>query len=474
MSDPILECTGVLKLKLGACVSGPTKRMQIDLKAFVSLCNGAKNHMVRTWERWREDHHEWEPGDVKTKRGKARREHPCLSYECEESLYQKAGEAYPDVARILISTMRGEVVDQLKAKLPYNHEGKAKFRYEGILLNEVARDCYRAPVIPVPNGSAVFCYDGAFSRVLSSGIMERIRKHEASAVLRFPLWSETSGRAVKDVIVRLEVADLPRGQRHVLKKIARGDWKMSDSELVLKNGVWWYHLTYKQPKQDLGLPTGHVATLLLMGADDKRPIGIESSEKRWGLGDVVILEREFERYRLRLAALRSRYRKDVRGQAGHGQGRFYERIRPANDLRRNLLERFTQRLVSEAIKFCTRFACGTILYREPSINLRGLSWFAKRRIEFAWDRFGANLAHKCKLYGITLNVERMGCAEWRASGAVVDTLPGTARNPETYSSNGDAPNENGTEESPSQTRMNRSQRARPKAQKPAPKRLAGA
>lgn len=406
---------GVLKLKLGACMSGPTSRMDKDLAHVAQLCNRVRNHMVRLWERWQEDHPDYQPQKVTTARGKEHQESPLMSYECEQSMYGVPREATPHLSATIAATLRNEVIDRLKGKLPYNHGGESRFRWEGILEYEVSRDCYRAEVIPVPNSTGVLCYNGDCSRELSSGVMAAIRAvGKASCVIRFPIWSEQAGREHTSVIARLDVADMPRGMREVLKKVATKEWKMSDSKIVRKGKNWFLHLVYCQPRQDLGLPQDHIATIECLPPDAHRPMAIgEETGKRWLLGDVGVLTHECGRLEMRRKVLQERYRNTVRGKPGHGKGHFYAKLRPGTDKLRAVSDRFSKNLVSEIIKFCIRYRTGTVVYREPSLNLRGIDWFTEKKLPFDWTAFLTQLKHQCWLYGIDLKVERMGCKEYK-------------------------------------------------------------
>lgn len=417
--DPVIDGTGVLKVKLGACLSGPTKRMLADLAEVAAELNRARNLMVRTWERWREDHPDWVPGTVKTKRGKDHKETPFISYDAHERMYELARERFGRVAGTLTSTARNEVIDRLKSRLPYDHAGASRFRWEGVLACEVARDCYRGQSIPVPNNSAVLCYEGDCSRDLSPGIMARVRQcGQSAAVLRFPLWSESAGRSVVDVICRLEVRQMSGGNREVLRKVARGEWKFKDSEVVCRDGKWFLHLTYQQPRQDLGLPKERPAVLELYPADALKPMKVSCAAEGdgrpflWSLGKAATLEAEHRRLDVRRRVLRDRYR-GAGANRGHGKAKFFAKLRPATREVGYTDRKFSEDLVSEAVKFCVRFRCGTLVYREPTMPLRQSSWFGARKINFDWTAFLTRLRHKCWLYGIELKVERMGTGEHR-------------------------------------------------------------
>ena len=437
--EPVTACTGVLEIKLGACLTGPTKRMVADLHAIALECNHARNAIVRHWERWREDNPDWQPaqrtgrGGVPkvTADGKPILENPCVSQETENALYHHGTAAAPNTAAKIIASCRAEVVDRLKSRLPWNHIGASHFRWEGILAHEVSRDCYRAICIPVPCQDTVLAIqtsDGVrVSRDLDGARIQQCAR--GGAILRFPLFSNKSGRDNKSIICRLETRQLTRGNRHVLARIASGDWKLSDSKLVwkegkgrsvgkkgksgkrhgrkrgAKRGAWFFQLTYKQPRIDLELDQSRTATFLPLDPDEGHPFEVKCDDSfPWRLGDVRVLQEQFSRLETRRMVLRNRYRDAGSAKAGHGRGQIERYIRPVTRMVRDLMERFTDHLVSEVIRYCRRNNCGKLNYQEPGLGRRQHLWFERRDIPYDWTSLMAKVAFKCEKYGLKLLV----------------------------------------------------------------------
>lgn len=471
------NAVGVLEMKLGACLTAPTKRAIADLHHLSYQANVVRNGVARFWERWREDHPDWTPEQRRDRQGNPKvtktiqaeegiskkkvidllkaevaeirangdivqktdgkligkqvdsavLEHPGFSQDLENAMYSAGTKLAPDMACALIAQLRGEVLDRLKTRLPYNHAretgGKCKFRWEGILANEVARDTYRSIHIPVPNNAAIVGYQGHLSRSISKGVNEKVRRMcQSSAVVRFVCFSNKSGRDNLDHVFRIEARQLPKGKRAILYRIATGEWKLCDSKLVYKRNAWFFQMTYRQPQKSLNLNKNNVGTLVMAPYNSKQPFSIDfrtDSGKvlRWELGDGVVLLSEYQRLLLRRRVIQNRYKTASTGRKGHGKQRAFRVMKPLTRRANDLMEVFTNHVVASIIKFCIRFDVGTVIYREPSLILRDYSWFAKNKsgqpIPYNWTTLALKLKHKTWINGIDFDVMRMGCKEHR-------------------------------------------------------------
>jgi hypothetical protein len=462
-----LETTaGVLEMKLGFCLTAPTKRAIADLHEVARLCNVARNGILRHWERWREDHPDWVPQQRRDRKGEAKvarkmtvekpwrikqvkdllaksqatenekgevfyngkmigkfddapvLEDPACSQDLENELYYRGCQLAPSVGCSIMAQLRSEVLDRLKTKMPYNHPGVAKVRWEGILKYECARDCYRSISIPAPNSITVVGYEGLISRDISSGVSARLLKLcQSNAIVRLQLFSRESGRTNLDHVFWIEARQLPRGKKAILRKVVSGEWKHSDSKVVYKRDGWYYQLTYKQPQKSLNLTKDNVATIVMNPANATNPLSIRFKRKdgrviTWQLGDANVLLAEYKRLEVRRLALQTRYRTASSGRKGHGRQRAYRSQKPITRKLNDLQEVFTNYIVASVIKFCTRHDCGTVIYREPSLFLRDFSWFAKKgHITYNWTSLANKLKHKTWINGIDLDVCRMGYKE---------------------------------------------------------------
>lgn len=462
-----LESTiGVLEMKLGFCLTGPTKRAIADLHEIAAQCNVVRNGVLRHWERWREDHPDWKPEQRRDRKGDAKvarkmiveeswrvkqvkemllkneafekdngeifhknkkiakfvdsaiLEHPGFSQDLENEMYHKGCELEPNLGCTIVASLRSEVIDRLKTRMPYNHKGTAQYRWEAILKYECARDCYRTISIPAPNSTTVVGYEGLLSRDISKGVTERLKTlAKSNAIVRLQLFSRDSGRKNVDHVFWIEARQLPRGKKAILKRIVSGEWKLCDSKVVYKRDGWYYQMTYKQPQKSLKLNPKNTATLVMNSEFSSHPLSIQLQRQdgrliTWQLGDANVLLAEYNRLELRRVSIQSRYKTASSGRKGHGRQRAYRSQKPITQKLSDLQEVFTNYVIASIVKFCTRHDCGKIIYREPSLFLREFSWFAKKgKITYNWTSLVNKLKHKTWINGIDLEIIRMGCKE---------------------------------------------------------------
>ncbi len=457
---------GVMEMKLGFCLTAPTKRAIADLHEIAAQCNVVRNGITRHWERWREDNPEWKPEQRRDRKGEAKvarkmtvekpwkvkqvkdmlvkneatenengevlykdkviakfndaaiLEHPALSQDLENELYHRGTSLAPNLGCSIIAQLRSEVLDRLKTRMPYNHPGKSEYRWEGIVNYECARDCYRAISIPAPNSISVIGYEGLISRDVSKGVTARLQKlAQSNAIVRLQLFSRESGRENLDHVFWIESRQLPRGKKAILRKVVSGEWKHCDSKVVYKRDGWYFQMTYKQPQKSLQLNPQNVATLVMNPSSATNPLSIRFVTDRgrtitWQLGDANVLMAEYKRLETRRMALQTRYKTASSGRKGHGRKRAYRSQKPITRKLNDLQEVFTNYVVASIIKFCTKYDCGTLIYREPSLFLRDFSWFAKNgKITYNWTSLANKLKHKTWINGIELEIRRMGCKE---------------------------------------------------------------
>ncbi|HYE16835.1 MAG TPA: hypothetical protein VEA69_00200 [Tepidisphaeraceae bacterium] len=477
--QPVDSGVGLLEVRLGAALSCPTRRLVADLEHVGLQVARAKTAMVRAFERWHEDHPGYDPGAVTRKdgapcllRGRPRPVNqplparmpverelkcrkckgtgalsaaPCPSCDGRGSkswidpatwLYHVGRRASPDVDATVMASCSKAVWAALQAELPWNHHGASAYRWQAIVNHEagpgeVERTVYRSLAVPAPNSQTVLGYVGAVSRELPAKDARRVADCSASsAVARFCLFSEESGRGTRDAIVRVEARQLTPGNRNVLRRVASGEWKMRDSALVYKegkgrgksrrkakrNGAWFLQLCYHQPRVNLGLDPNREAVVEALPPDAGKPFRVECGPACWGLGAAAMLEREALRLDARRRALRERFAVTGHGRRGHGRQRVERDIRPITRAVRDLVERFIDGLVAEVVRFCVRFNAGSVLYREPGVRGRERSWFAGKGLFFDWTNFWMKLSQKCAHHGIELRKERPAKAGRAAAG----------------------------------------------------------
>jgi hypothetical protein len=423
--------TLVIELKLGSAISMPTHRLNALLTQTALDCDRARNAAVRFWERWREDNPDWKPEQRRTRDGSPKAhadgrpvlESEMISQAAEHEMYYAARRAATNVNASVITSCRGQVLDALKARTPYNHEGTAQFVWQAILANELARPCYRGGTIPVPNNTAGLVYSGAASKKASKAAIEA---GQDQAILQFALLSKDSGYHCLSPIVRLHVRELSAGTRRILKAIAEGrdGYAFCDSSIVNKGKFWSFQLVAKVPTKDAGLTPSREAILFPQPGDQRRPFVLEMPDNgRRYIGNGDVLKRIRQQQVIRRKTLQARYREGV--APGHGKGRFFERLRPHSRQWPLVESMFTKMAVADIVKSCLRNDCGTVVYREPTMPVREhrRMWFAEHGIPFDWTRFEAQLIHACEKVGISVKVfgrkqkemraDRINMAEWR-------------------------------------------------------------
>lgn len=449
--------TTIIKLKLN--VSSQTRRMLADV---AYRCNQVRNFMVRYWVRWREDNPDYQPGDWVPTRGKnkgvPKREAQFASHACQLGMREEARKKYPELAGIIVSSMLcQEVQDYLTGKTPYDHHGKARYRWQAIIGDEIQAPTHRKAHIPVPNQASVLAWgaveDGHprvdCSRDLgaTSKVMETIRKLAKSQLLLWcPIWSKESGNGTCRAFF-LEVGKQSEGRKRILRRIAMGMYKMGDSEIVEKDGEWYLHLCYQHPVNDNNLDADRSAVLTLAKGSDRNPFVIEAMDDgpRW-LQDGGKYKFAISHLRSRRAGIKYQSRTEQGGHKGHGRKRFYADVRPVGRASENIQRLFRARLVSAITQHCIKHACGKLVYHEPTANDKGKSWFAANgNLEFGWELFLSDLKQKCQLEGIEY-----------ASGEGDSKKPGPARVPQDGGSNGSASNAAGSGKSARPGKANRS------------------
>lgn len=498
---PVVQCTGSIDIPLGACLTMPTKRLIADLREIARLCNVAKNAMIKFWLRWHEDNPDYKPqgmtshgvpvmayrkidaapearfgkpvlkGTGKSKYfesatedrqylkrenvatgkvshlefgGDAKLEPAWMPQHLRKLMYCRGAEVAPTLyVSIVKAALFKEVEDNLKAKTPYNHTGRAKFQHEAIRMHERQVTTFRELEIPIPNGSGAICYEGRMNRELSTGIDARMLEiGKASCIVRFPLFSREAGRETTDAICRLEIGGLSEGNKSLLRRIAsrQDGWVMNDSTIVAKDVPvnpkklkgqkgkksrmeqrWYLRLIYKQPRKSLGLDPENVAELTLGRPDCNSPFQMSFGDVVKDVWCGVPIIQESIRLETRRKVMRYRRGHGNDKARGHGRGAVLAVLRPYERSGEDMAKRYQWELVKKIIEwFCVRNNCGTILYREPDMSLRPKSFFAQHKLDFNWTAFLNRLGSHAHLYGIALNVERMGPGDYRDRFGKID------------------------------------------------------
>lgn len=409
MKDKPENRTAVIKLKLGACLTAPTKRGVADLHEAARLFNIAQNVMIRHWEKWCENNQNAfdMPG------------HPGCKMQLPNGfsnvLYHQARAVVPQLASNIINGAPKNILGkkQLLKKFPRIKGGCAVRVWQAVLWNEAARPCFRGSGFYVTNKS-----------VLSYG--------DDHATVTIPVWSKQAGRKNTSHTFRIETRQLPRGLKNIVRKVStgEGDWKFCDSEMVYHpskkrrgKGDWFLHLCYQRPPINERHNPDRVATVTLLGKDEPAPFEVSTEGTfPWKIPRIpTAMVEAFRRLESRRLAMRNKYRDAGSGVKGHGRARIEGAIRPVSRAVKAIMERFVKLVVSRAIEYCRRYDCGTLVFVPPRTREKSAGWLAQHGVDWDWTRFQSLLSHRCWLFGIAM------VNEPPASGVVVQGGPGDAR-----------------------------------------------
>lgn len=417
--------TGILEVKLGRPLQMPKRRLHKLLEQARRDCCKARNAAMLHWYVWRRQHPGWSPGDpydapaakiARKPRGdpkKPPKDSPIAPrLFLSRELYQAATEASPHVSRTLASSCVQEVIARLKANTPYDHDGEARWVWQAVLASEVNLPTWRGGRIPMPKRCSSLGYDGAVSQPAT----EVARACESGCVLKFQLLSKQSGYRNISPVVRLEAGDLTRGHRRLLKRLAAGQTRLADSQIVERKGTWYAQFCYQVDVVARDLPDDRTMTLQPALPDDGWPFALlwtteDNDVRRWRIGAGKPLVVEYRRIVARRRAIRARYVDGV--GSGHGRQRWYKAVQPMSRSVREMQTRFAKQTIADIIRVAIRERCGTLLYREPTMPVRKYAWFAAQDVPFDWVGFEARLRFKAETQGLVYEKARIGMKEWR-------------------------------------------------------------
>lgn len=415
----------VMEIEIGAPVGMSQKRLHKSLEQSARDCNRVRNAMIRRFIRFHEDNPDYEPKDITTKRGETKKENAVFPYAlisstCDDSFYRLGQRVAPRLGSLLITAIQNEVVNALKNRVPYDHDGDARYKWQSILNFETSAPSYRGMVIPAPNKGIVLGYQGHVSNPKSK-LGDLPSDH---CVIKFGLFSQKSGWKILSPIVRCNLGSAwSRGHKRLLREMASGERKICDSKIVFKRKKWFLQLTYEVPVKDHGLDQTRTAVLVMNGPQHDRPFAISMIGKdgNWftfGIGDGKPLEKERVRLDTRRRAMR--YRSRNGSGTGHGKKKFYSRLRPAARRYTDMQDEFRNQAINDIVRSLVRHDCGKLEYREPTKPVRELSWFEKKNTPFDWVKFLGHLEFKLEANCIEVETRRMQMKEWKAKFGVAE------------------------------------------------------
>lgn len=427
MKKTKLENPVTIPIKVGACLTGPTKRMIADFAQVGIECNRARNAVADHWREWHRKHPRYKckqrtdrDGNPKVnQKGEPVMENPGMPQQLDRALYKPvATSAVPTIAAQIVSACAAQVKDFLLGKTPWNHPAKKQHarRYQAILDHQMRLPEYTSVAIPIPSQISAIGHEGRVTPGKSPGLTKMLADtSKSSAVFGFAMHSQKSGRKNRWrnawVVFRIHVAGLPRGHRRMIRQLATGDLPLGESKLINDDGQWFLRLVLDARTTPTMLDDASSLTLIPSPADAARPFQITTDGiARW-FGFTDWLEERVHHYESR----RQRVRRQTRDKPlGHGQGRLYAKIRPWSRRIEDIKDSWVKQRARDLAKLCIRHGCGTLVYREPSLPLRDLLWFSKHGVQFDWTQWLTALRQVCLKNGIKLVEQQVGVKEWKA------------------------------------------------------------
>ena len=211
-------------------------------------------------------------------------------------------------------------------------------------------------------------------------------------------------RDIQSLRVELSLRDIPPGVQKVLREIASGTRKLSDSKLLFKdrNKAWYWHLPVTfETEQRSDIEAEVFATIgNPKGRQSDRPFAMKLPGRTWYAGDGRYLLSQVSR----LVGLRKQigWRYRLRQGAGHGRKKVDDAVKRRREQEHNVRNEFRRRLIVDILRQCERSEVGKLVYREPSLPLREKCWFGCVGLEFDWTRFASDLKNAAARKGIVV------------------------------------------------------------------------
>ena len=421
MAKSLKDRNGVLSIKLGSCLTAPTKRFLADLREVAEANVRQINMSYLNWVMWQRDREFPEPPEGMKS---------FWTDEISKQLYADCTKLEPHINTTQASNCVQVVLKSLKTKTPWNHVGSAKWVHEAIIRHESNLPSSRDLFVSAKSGTISVsyrgCYHGSEKRLKSLG-------GDHCAMLLIPLFSNKSGRGQKWHACRLEVRQMSRGNRDLFAKVVSGEYGLCDSKIQYidprrsrrpgKQTGWVLNLTYKQPALKSRLNPDLSADLVVCPDGMEQPFRISHGNRSWQLGHSKLLLSEYQRMDSVRAVLKTKWRNSELVRKGRGRAKINEILGKSTRGFQFLYRSHQYLIIREALKFCIRNGVGTIEYREPSQGWRrppdsmrsrvSTNWFFGHNLPFDWTGFSEKLKQKAGKLGIAVNVTTMKVNEWR-------------------------------------------------------------
>ena len=436
---------GVIALKLGRPFGMTEHRLLKHLRLIQGEYGMGRNAACSHWYHWRTHiRPDWQVGAAYTpipskQKRKPKPVDPDKPVKKESpiapdlflsrEMYAAAAKVMPHAAGKIRSAASQSVQDRLRTKTPWNHPGKGRFVWQAILRHETAIPSWGMNrEIPLPRQDMLFGYDGkAVAQITGGGrpILSTARGREADVlraaqhgcVVGFPLLADGCGYTVTSPIVRLEMSELSEGEKAILRKMAAGTLRISDSQLVEdKKDKWFLHLCYDRIPKASNLPRNRIMTIQPSLPGDMMPFlaswtSEETGEKaKWFLGKAQPYIAGYQRLVSRRRTIQQGYKTGT--GRGKGRRRFHKAVSVLARQIPAIQVTFRKLTVADIIKKAIRERCGKIIYREPDMYIRERSWFTVPDVPFAWTDFESRLRTHAAAICLEYEKARIGYKEW--------------------------------------------------------------
>lgn len=439
----------IIRLKLCRPIGCSVEEFWLAINDMGRECDLARNHMLRTWQRWREDHPEWTPDTKKDASGAivtrsnglpqwsncpAPALHvaekplptstPTVCRWCRKSAPKDGKPAKTRaMATVMRSASSGEwepVCDAHRTlgfqTYLYQRAGEKYGRIPGSCCACLSREVWEwltANAPKVPGNRSWWRWE---SLVLGESSMPTFRGRKIpipKTMLRMGwddcCWIDVPMLDGARTKVECKVANLGPRNKRVLRSAIAGELKIGDSCLVDRGSRtgddWELHLIVYTPTDTADCSPDRTLVLEATGKDESRPFRVtipsgESFLVGHGLPVVYVTRRALLKIKAQKASRRL-------GQAtsGHGYSRATRDFGKGLACSpRGVRHHFCADLAHKVFRLAAEHRCGVVEYREPCVQSRDGLWFASRDTTIDWTHLRERLKSKLTRRGIVLEI----------------------------------------------------------------------
>lgn len=382
------------------------KNLDTTLTALAVTYNKVRNAMMLKWLLMHKQVQESHP---ESKKSWMFNPEQCAEFGFEGNESKMLIEAGKKVGKNIYvdnyGAVQKEIQTVLKAKMPIDHLGSARYKHEAILDCEVSLPSFRSLTIPTKNRNIRIAENGLM--LVGSGKNESLLRASVAVasegkrcvVVGLPLYAGRAPFAAFTLMLH------DRFQQEIIDGIRDGKCRIGDSKLVknVDKGYWELHLSYSRDLHR-SVPAEHANTaayLIPMNEQASCPFVLAVPDSNGGFKHIPIannrsaqqLVKDVNDYEQKAKTEGFYYRK-FRIGGGHGRKKITKKQNYYHQQSRHLRKSFTRSLIVTVCKLAIANNCGTMVYLEPTRPSRDCSWFSKQGMSFGWALFEADLRSK--------------------------------------------------------------------------------